>query len=61
MLAINWQLALIVLAVMPVLIGVALWFRQKIVHQFRIARRINSIITERAERKHHRRARGQER
>ena len=45
MLYINWQLAIVVLAVMPVLIVVALWFRQKIVLQFRIARRINSIIT----------------
>lgn len=45
MLFINWQLALVVLTVMPILIGVALWFRQKIVLQFRIARRINSIIT----------------
>jgi len=45
MLYINWQLALVVLALMPVLIAVALWFRQKIVRQFRIARRINSIIT----------------
>ncbi len=45
MLYINWQLALVVLALMPVLIVVALWFRQKIVRQFRIARRINSIIT----------------
>ena len=45
MLYINWQLALVVLALMPVLIVVALWFRQKIVLQFRIARRINSILT----------------
>ncbi len=45
MLYINWQLALVVLALMPILIVVALWFRQKIVRQFRIARRINSIIT----------------
>ncbi len=45
MLYINWQLALVVLAVMPLLIVVALWFRQKIVLQFRMARRINSIIT----------------
>ena len=45
MLYINWQLAIVVLALMPVLIVVALWFRRKIVLQFRIARRINSIIT----------------
>ena len=45
MLFINWRLALVVLAVMPVLIVVALWFRQKIVLQFRHSRRINSIIT----------------
>ncbi|MCY3945053.1 MAG: ABC transporter ATP-binding protein [Anaerolineaceae bacterium] len=45
MMIINWRLALVVLAVMPVLIVVALWFRQKIVLQFRLSRRINSIIT----------------
>ena len=45
MLLINWRLALVVLAVMPLLVGVALWFRQKIVLQFRLSRRINSIIT----------------
>ncbi len=45
MMLINWRLALVVLAVMPVLIAVALWFRQKIVLQFRLSRRINSIIT----------------
>ena len=45
MIIINWRLAIVVLAVMPVLIGVALWFRQKIVLQFRLSRRINSIIT----------------
>ena len=45
MMIINWRLALVVLAVMPVLIAVALWFRQKIVLQFRLSRRINSIIT----------------
>ncbi len=45
MMIINWRLALVVLAVMPILIVVALWFRQKIVLQFRLSRRINSIIT----------------
>lgn len=45
MMIINWRLALVVLAVMPLLIGVALWFRHKIVLQFRLSRRINSIIT----------------
>ncbi len=45
MMTINWQLALIVFALIPVLIGVAFWFKQRIIVQFRQARKINSKIT----------------
>ncbi len=45
MFLINWQLALIVLAIIPVLIAVAVYFRRKILVQYRQVRRINSKIT----------------
>jgi ATP-binding cassette subfamily B protein len=45
MLIINWRLALIVLALLPVLIWVAVQFRKKILVEFRNARKLNSKIT----------------
>lgn len=45
MLRINWQLALIVLAILPVLIWVAIQFRKRILAQFRNVRRLNSRVT----------------
>jgi ATP-binding cassette subfamily B protein len=45
MLRINWRLALIVLAVLPVLVFVAIQFRKKILLQFRNVRRLNSRVT----------------
>jgi ATP-binding cassette subfamily B protein len=45
MLAINWKLALVVLAIIPVIIGVALWFQQRIIGQYRLVRKANSKIT----------------
>lgn len=45
MLLINWQLALIVFALIPVLVVLSIWFKQKIIVQFRLARKINSKIT----------------
>lgn len=45
MMTINWQLALIVFALIPILIVVAFWFKQRIIVQFRLARKINSKIT----------------
>lgn len=45
MFAINWQLALIVLAILPVLLFAAVQFRKRILKQFRKVRRINSKIT----------------
>jgi ATP-binding cassette subfamily B protein len=42
---INWRLTLIVVAMLPVLLYVAVWFKQKILVEFRIARKFNSKIT----------------
>ncbi len=42
---INWQLALVVMAILPVMIYAAWQFRKRILHQFRIVRRYNSKIT----------------
>lgn len=45
MLLINWQLALVVFAVVPILLFVAIQFRKKILVEFRASRRANSKIT----------------
>jgi ATP-binding cassette subfamily B protein len=45
MLAINWKLALIVMAIIPVLVVVAAQFKKKIIVEFRKVRKINSKIT----------------
>jgi ATP-binding cassette subfamily B protein len=45
MLLINWRLALIVLAMIPILVWVGIQFRKKILVEFRLARKINSKIT----------------
>ncbi len=45
MLLINWRLALIVLAILPVLIVVAVQFRKRILVEFRLSRKFNSKIT----------------
>ncbi|MFK7800247.1 MAG: ABC transporter ATP-binding protein [Anaerolineae bacterium] len=42
---INWQLALIVLALIPVLIVVAIQFQKLIIGEYRVVRRTNSKIT----------------
>ncbi len=42
---INWQLMLIVLLIIPLIIGVAIFFQSKIIVQYRDVRRINSKIT----------------
>lgn len=44
MLAINWQLALIVFATLPVLLYVAIEFRKRILNQYRAVRKLNSRI-----------------
>jgi ATP-binding cassette subfamily B protein len=45
MLLINWKLALIVFAIIPVLVGVAAWFKRKILVEYRQVRKTNSKIT----------------
>lgn len=45
MLTINWQLTLVVCVLLPVVLGVAVWFKQRIIVQYRLARKINSKIT----------------
>lgn len=45
MLYINWKLGLIVLATIPILIGIAVEFRKRILVEFRASRRANSKIT----------------
>jgi len=45
MFAINWQLALIVFAIMPFLIIIAIQFQKRILKQFREVRKFNSQIT----------------
>ncbi len=45
MFIINWQLALIILAILPILLFVAIQFRKHILEQFRQVRKFNSKIT----------------
>src|SRR5664279_4812745 len=45
MLVINWKLALIVLATIPILLYVAIQFRRRILAQYRLVRKTNSKIT----------------
>jgi ATP-binding cassette subfamily B protein len=45
MMIINWRLALIVFAIIPVLVVVAAQFRKKIILEYRQVRKINSKIT----------------
>jgi ATP-binding cassette subfamily B protein len=45
MMTLNWQLALLVFVIVPVLVVIAAWFQQKIMVQYRIARKANSRIT----------------
>lgn len=45
MLTINWQLALLVFAVIPVLIVIATWFQRRIIMEYRNTRKANSKIT----------------
>ena len=45
MFIINWQLALMVMIALPILLVVAIQFRQRILSQFREVRKMNSKIT----------------
>lgn len=42
---INWRLALIVLALIPILLVVAVWFKTRILVEYRNVRKLNSKIT----------------
>ncbi len=42
---INWRLALIVAGIVPVMIAIAFYFRQRILVQYRDVRKLNSMIT----------------
>jgi len=45
MFLIDWRLALVVLALVPVMLAVAVWFKMRILGQFREVRKINSKLT----------------
>jgi ATP-binding cassette, subfamily B, bacterial len=45
MLKINWQLGLIVLAIIPIITWIAIQFRKKILAEYRTVRKLNSKIT----------------
>ncbi len=45
MMIINWRLALVVFAIVPILLTIAVQFRKKILVEFRASRRANSKIT----------------
>jgi len=45
MLLINWRLALIVFSIIPIMVGIAIQFRKKILVEFRNSRKANSKIT----------------
>ena len=45
MMLINWKLALIVLALIPVLLVIAVWFKKRILVEYRSVRKLNSKLT----------------
>ena len=45
MATISWQLALIVATIMPVIIYIAVWFKQRILVEYREVRKLNSMIS----------------
>lgn len=45
MLVIDWQMALVVLAIVPILFTISLWFQKRILKAQRLARKSNSIVT----------------
>lgn len=45
MFIVNWSMALIVLAVLPFLIGISLFFQHKILKKYREVRKLNSHVT----------------
>ncbi len=45
MMTINWRLTLIVVAIVPAMLFIAFWFRQRILVQYREVRKLNSMVT----------------
>ena len=45
MISINWQMTLIVFAVLPILLMIAVWFQKRILVEYRLVRKQNSKIT----------------
>lgn len=45
MFMINWQLAIVVMLTLPILLAVAVWFKQRILVEYRKSRKLNSQIT----------------
>lgn len=42
---INWQLSLVIAAIVPIMIALSLWFKLRILKQYRDVRKLNSEIT----------------
>jgi ATP-binding cassette subfamily B protein len=42
---IHWKLALVILSIVPVMVVIAIWFKKRILLQFREVRRLNSKLT----------------
>ena len=42
---INWQLSLVIVAIVPVMVGLSFWFKQRILKEYRVVRKLNSEIT----------------
>jgi ATP-binding cassette, subfamily B, bacterial len=45
MLTISWQMALLVMVVLPILLVIAAWFKSRILSEYRVVRKMNSKIT----------------
>lgn len=45
MVSINWRMSLFVIVIVPMMIGLSFWFRQRILLQYREVRKLNSKIT----------------
>jgi ATP-binding cassette, subfamily B, bacterial len=45
MVSINWRMSLFVIVIVPMMIGLSFWFRQRILMQYREVRKLNSKIT----------------
>jgi ATP-binding cassette, subfamily B, bacterial len=45
MLLLNWQLAIVVLTIIPILVIIASWFQKRIITEYRVVRKTNSRIT----------------